>query len=272
MVRDGGDDQNDDQQHDPSPNTGSFAGLGIHRRDGTVAVVVQIVLVQGGKQGQHTLAVFAGRHIVVEVLAEIDPHLAVRQGVVHTHGKIGVAALGVDGQITVIGTQLKFLSPVVGVLLQAGIGSVGQGLYHDDAAVPFVPVGIVEADLLLLVLGEYAGKVPDPPFIGSGRQGIIQPRGGGSGAAAPFAQANAHSSHDHGGGNDPRHPGFLENFHNIPRSSAVRYIPLQAPLLGDSALLVSPAAPTASASTRPRSFPARLPLPSASGRPQSGSS
>ena len=170
VVHDGGDDQNDDQQHHPAHNGGSTAGLGTRRGSGTVAVVVQVVLVQGGEQVQHPFAVRSGRHAVIEVLAEVDPDLAVRQGVIHAHGEIGVPVLRVDGQIAVVGPQFKFLCPVIGVLLQAGVGSGGQGLHHDDAAVSLIPVGVVQANLLLLLVGEHPGKVSDPLLIGPGGQ------------------------------------------------------------------------------------------------------
>ena len=39
--------------------------------------------------------------------------------------------------------------------------------YHDDAAVSLIPVGVVQANLLLLLVGEHPGKVSEPDYVSS---------------------------------------------------------------------------------------------------------
>ena len=203
--------KNDQHHYQPPGPLGAAIVIGVVQI--AQAVVIHIKLVDIGKEVEHPFSVLSRRHILIEGLVHIVGDLLVCHGIVRPHGQIAIGIFHIDDQDAVAAGQLDFLPQGIGVIANIA----GHPVHHrqrDETVISLDPVGIIQADVPLLAIGEHAGLVPDIiRKLGGGQAGIQPHLSRLRDCGALLVQADDHRRPDHRGCAQPGYPGLLKKFH-----------------------------------------------------------
>ena len=132
-----------------------------------------------GKEGQHALVPLPGRGGPGETAPDILSLRAVEPVREASAGQeVSVRPPRVDEEDGVVLPQLQFLRPVPGGVLN--VRAVGPGVpggdHRQDAPRQLIPVGVIEAQGILRLVGEDVRLVHDQPIESGGGQIFVQRR------------------------------------------------------------------------------------------------
>ena len=202
-VHHAGDDHQNDQQHHQGHDrlAGAPAAIGVLTRlQIAQTVIFYIELIDPVKQAQHSRAELSGHGVLIQVAVQMGGHLLIRHWIVGPHCQIAVVGPGIHHQDAVRRSQLDLLSQCIGV-----VGNIAGHLPHsshsDEAVIPGHPVGVIETDLLLLLVREHLGLVADPGGVAACGQRLVKPsslRDRRSAAPPHLADPDGRGDHHHG--------------------------------------------------------------------------
>ena len=186
---------------------------------GRGAIVGNIDLVQGRKEGEDPLTAVprleGGAQVLVQQAGDIRGGKAGKE--VIPQGQIGVAGAGIHHQQGVPGGETDLIGQGIGIVVNGLPLGGGHCRHGDQALIPLVPVGVIEAQGVLHTGGEDVGLVPQPGPVGLDVQTAVQ-RLGGVGGGKICTSGGTHLADADGKGDDQqeddhRHPAFFQHFH-----------------------------------------------------------